>query len=213
MARSQTPCEFRVLHSQPLDDDVRIRLANLDTTAAEKCLNQAEDAVVQLDQPLTTVIYLVATMSDDEKEADAAAEVKWLERRKAVLAMAAAAAANPRQVDMDGDPQEEDGPAPDQTQQGGGDGVALHGEFPDEQDPDGLVPDQQVADDEAELMAQALQQQIEDELAATAGHGTKREEPVAVAPSAKSSRSNSKKTHASSGRAKKAHHAEEGDFE
>jgi hypothetical protein len=66
IARCATPCEFRVLHSVPLDDATRVQLAQLDTAEAEKCLAGAEGSVKPLEQP-TVVIYLVATYSEEEK--------------------------------------------------------------------------------------------------------------------------------------------------
>lgn len=67
MKRSETPCEFRVLHSQYLSKEDSIKFAAMDTITAERCLNGADDAPIRLDQPLTTVVYMIATMSEEEK--------------------------------------------------------------------------------------------------------------------------------------------------
>jgi hypothetical protein len=187
MASSPTPCEFRVMHSTYLKPDERRRLATLDMPAAEKCLSMSDDALIRLDQPLTTVIYLVATMSEEEKEANAKAAVKWLERRKAEQAAAEAAKNNPRIVDADGNPMEEDDDDLVEEQYGGGDGKTT-AEFPDEQDPDANVPTDITTaapppsqDADEELMQEALRRQIQEELdAASIPHGVKRTAPAAV---------------------------------
>jgi hypothetical protein len=67
MNRSPTECEFRVLHSQYLTEDQNVAFAAMDTVAAERCLNGADDALIRLDQPLTTIVYMIATFSEEEK--------------------------------------------------------------------------------------------------------------------------------------------------
>jgi hypothetical protein len=185
IARSPTPCEFRVMHSHYLDDLQRTRLAQLDTASAEKCLSSADDALIRLDQPLTTVVYLVATMSEDEKEANLKAEGKWLERRKANLA-AAAAAALPPTVNADGNPMgdndaDEDAPYEDDDSEPEENPEVLKArlQFPDEQDPDANVPG--ATGVEEDLIKEALRRQIQDELdEAESNQGTKRTAPQEV---------------------------------
>jgi hypothetical protein len=181
MARSPTPCEFRVMHSQYLDDLQRIKLAQLDTATAEKCLSSADDAPIRLDQPLTTVVYMVATMSADEKEANLKAEGKWLERRTANLA-AAAAAALPPTVDADGNPMadEEDAPYDNESEpEENPEVLKAKLEFPDEQDPDANLAG--ASNPEEDLIKEAIRRQLQDEIdEAALNQGTKRSAPEEV---------------------------------
>jgi len=114
--RSSTPCEFRVMHSSPLDDKARMELAQMPTHLAEKVLSCAEDAPIALVQEgpeksagVICVVYLVATLSPEEKQEYLEAEQQWRVRSEASKVAAAArlmAAANqpiPVATDAEGD--------------------------------------------------------------------------------------------------------------
>jgi hypothetical protein len=103
MRRCKTPCEFRVMHSSPLEEGDREALAKMPTELAEKVLSCSDDAPLQLKQEnnggIICVIYMVATMSEEEKRLYAEADSKWLVRSRAH----AEVAAQEIKVDADGD--------------------------------------------------------------------------------------------------------------
>lgn len=118
MRRCPVPCEFRVMHSAYLEDGEREQLAKESTDVTEKILSCDRDARVQLAQEtnggVVRVIYMVASMSEEEKQLYAHADTKWLSRRQAVAAAAASAAEAAPITEADADPyqQQDDGPVP-----------------------------------------------------------------------------------------------------
>jgi len=137
MRRCDTPCEFRVMHSSPLEPEQRATLANMSTAQAEKVLSCADDAEIALKQEgsdgnggIICIIYLVATMSADEQQQYVEADGKWRVRHEASLIAAAEAAEQAHAqakldaaalVDADGDAMMGDAA----TEQAGGDNDEL----------------------------------------------------------------------------------------
>lgn len=185
MRRSSTPCEFRVMHSSQVSEEDRARLALFTPAQAEKVLSCADDAEIALEQEgvdknggVICVIYLVATMSAEERQQYAEADNKWRIRHEASLAAAAAAAEEAYErskldqvpkVDVEGDVVMGDAPADadvneEQQQEEGVEHTVIDAGDAESYQATVLVPSSQQQDAQVDEEAEdALRRQLEEE--------------------------------------------------
>lgn len=98
-------CEFRVLTTAHFDPAVRQMLAGLDAAEADKILDRAEGAKVQLPDNCLRIIYALIPRTKEETDNIMAAIDSWREHRKPNASQAAAASdhGGPTGMEIDDD--------------------------------------------------------------------------------------------------------------
>lgn len=86
-------CEFRVLTTVHLDPEVRQMLAGLDAAEADKVLDRAEGAKIQLPENYMRIIYALVPRTKEETDNIMAAIDSWREHRRQPAHATAAAVA------------------------------------------------------------------------------------------------------------------------
>ncbi len=102
LAELDAQCEFRVMHSSLLNSDLRYQLGTLSAEEGTKVMNGAADAKVRLmGNDITSIIYAVAPITDEEKAKMQKSEAERVARDSQVIVVSPPI---PAAVDGDADP-------------------------------------------------------------------------------------------------------------